>query len=221
MMKQLKRKLNIILILIIAIVLFSTFCYAATDAELKNYTFDQVKQYLDQNGIEGVKKLSDDVVETWKEIVKSNTNLTGNKLESAQYFKYMNMLNEREIGDPVYSEIKDEVNLGKPDASGSHTVDEIIGEGNSFIDSGKSQPSKIDNANLKKASDTLYNILLSLGIVIAVAVGVYLGAKFMMASTGEKAQVKESLVPYIAGCVVVFGAFIIWKLAIMLFGQIG
>lgn len=220
-MKQFKRNLNTILILIIGIVLFSTVCYAATDDELKNYTFEQVKQYLDQNGVEGVKTLSDDVVEAWKVIVKNNTNVMGNELESGQYFKYMNMLNEREIGDPVYSDITDDRHLGKPDASGSHTVDEIIGEGNSFIDSGKSQPDKIDNANLKKASDTLYNILLSLGIVIAVAVGVYLGAKFMMASTGEKAQVKESLVPYVAGCVVVFGAFIIWKLAITLFGQLG
>ena len=64
--------------------------------------------------------------------------------------------------------------------------------------------------------EKLYNILLTIGIVLAVLGGIYLGIKFMMSSAEGKAQVKESLIPYIAGCVVIFGAFIIWKLAIVL-----
>lgn len=106
--------------------------------------------------------------------------------------------------------------LGESDAGSDHTADDIINNANSFIDKGKNQDSKIDTANLQTASDTLYNILLTIGIVIAVAVGMYLGVKFMMSSAEDKAKVKESLIPYIAGCVVIFGAFIIWKLAILL-----
>ena len=33
-------------------------------------------------------------------------------------------------------------------------------------------------------------------------------------SADEKAKVKESLMPFVAGCVVVFGAFTIWKVAV-------
>ena len=34
----------------------------------------------------------------------------------------------------------------------------------------------------------------------------------MIGSIEEKAQVKESLIPFVIGCVVVFGAFGIWKM---------
>ena len=42
----------------------------------------------------------------------------------------------------------------------------------------------------------------------------------MTGSASEKAQVKETLIPYVVGCVVVFGAFGIWKLVINIFNQI-
>ncbi|MCI8481836.1 MAG: hypothetical protein HFJ27_01800 [Clostridia bacterium] len=47
-------------------------------------------------------------------------------------------------------------------------------------------------------------------------IGMYLGIKFMISSAEDKAKVKEALIPYIAGCVVVFGAFTIWRLVILL-----
>ena len=34
----------------------------------------------------------------------------------------------------------------------------------------------------------------------------------MLGSIEEKAQVKEALIPFIIGCIVVFGAFGIWKI---------
>lgn len=110
--------------------------------------------------------------------------------------------------------------LGQSSASGNHTIDEVIEGGKNFIEAGKNQQSKIDGTNLQTASDTLYNMLLAIGIVIAVIVGIYLGIKFMISSAEDKAKVKESLIPYIAGCVVIFGAFIIWKLVILLLNGI-
>ena len=36
----------------------------------------------------------------------------------------------------------------------------------------------------------------------------------MAGSVEEKANIKNSLIAYIAGCVVVFGAFTIWKIVV-------
>ena len=35
-----------------------------------------------------------------------------------------------------------------------------------------------------------------------------------MGSIEEKAEIKTMLIPYIIGCVVVFGAFTIWKIVV-------
>ena len=36
----------------------------------------------------------------------------------------------------------------------------------------------------------------------------------MVGSIEQKAKVEDSLIPYIVGCVVIFGAFGIWKLVL-------
>ena len=45
-------------------------------------------------------------------------------------------------------------------------------------------------------------------------VGTIIGIQFMIASAEDKAKVKEALVPYIIGCVVIFGAFTIWSIVV-------
>lgn len=124
--------------------------------------------------------------------------------------------------DPDYkpAQIQGGAILGDPSPNGNHTIDEVLGEAQGFIDAGKNEGDKIDSKNLQTASDTLYNVLLGIGIFLTVAVGMYLAIKFMISSVEEKAQVKESLIPYIAGCIVIFGAFTIWKLAIILLSGI-
>lgn len=77
------------------------------------------------------------------------------------------------------------------------------------------------NAEIKAIIDNVYNILFPLGVVVTVIIGAVLGIKFMMASVEDKAKIKESLVPYIIGCFVIYGAFGIWKLAITIFSAIG
>ena len=54
-------------------------------------------------------------------------------------------------------------------------------------------------------------------MIIAVVVGIVLGIKYMIAGADEKAEVKETLLPYIIGCVVTFGAFGIWRILINTF----
>ena len=96
----------------------------------------------------------------------------------------------------------------------------VVSGADSFIKNGQGS-SKIDNDDIHKLSDSLYNILLIIGTVIAMIVGVVLGIQFITGSVEAKSKVKESLIPYVVGCIVIFGAFGIWKLAITILQGIG
>ena len=93
-------------------------------------------------------------------------------------------------------------------------LDGIMSGADDFIEKGKNSNTTIDDQQLQDTSDLIYNILLGVSMVIAVIVGIILGIKFMMASSEEKAQLKESLIPYVVSCVIMFGAFTIWKIVI-------
>lgn len=92
---------------------------------------------------------------------------------------------------------------------------DIIEDAGSFIDKGAQDANnKIDLVSLKDLSDTLYNTLLVIGIVAAIIVGLIMGIKFILGSIEEKAEIKEMVIPYIIGCIVVFGAFTIWQIVV-------
>lgn len=91
-------------------------------------------------------------------------------------------------------------------------ISDVITGGDSFLEAGKGEDTTIDETKLQDVSTMIYNILLTLGIAIAVVIASILGIKFMIGSVEEKAQIKDSLVPFVIGCVVVFGAFGFWKI---------
>lgn len=99
---------------------------------------------------------------------------------------------------------------------------EIIKDGQDFISTGQQDSSasqaRINQENMKSGlqglSGYLYNILLVAGVVIAVIVATVLGIQFMIGGAEGQAKVKEMLVPFVVGCVVVFGGFGIWKIAV-------
>ena len=95
-----------------------------------------------------------------------------------------------------------------------HAISEIKDSADSFLGSAEDSKAKINDNLLKETSSSIYNILLGIGIAASVIVGAFLGIKFIMESPEGKAKVSETLVPYIVGCAVVFGAFTIWKMAI-------
>lgn len=90
-------------------------------------------------------------------------------------------------------------------------ISDVISGGDSFLQAADGATT-IDDGKLQDSSKTIYNILLVLGICVAVVVAAILGIKFMIGSMEEKAQVKEALIPFVVGCVVIFGAFGIWKI---------
>ena len=97
----------------------------------------------------------------------------------------------------------------------SHTAGEVISEADSFIQKGEQNASQvISQEDLKGLSDTIYNILLVIGIIAAVIVGALLGLKFITEGVEGKAEVQKSLIAYVIGCVVIFGSFLIWKIVV-------
>lgn len=88
----------------------------------------------------------------------------------------------------------------------------VITSGDEFVSNGTASSTEIKQEKLDDAVDTIYNALLTLGIVLSVLVGAILGIKFMAGSIEEQAKIKELLIPYVTGCVVIFGAFGIWKI---------
>lgn len=99
-------------------------------------------------------------------------------------------------------------------ATQKHTIGEIVKEGESFIDIGEASETPIKEEDLKNMSDTIYNILLILGIIVAFIVGGILGIKFLIGGIEGQADVKTMLVPYIIGIVILFGSFAIWKIVL-------
>lgn len=98
----------------------------------------------------------------------------------------------------------------------SNAVGDIFTKGKEFLSEGETVSTTIDTEQLKKTSDYIYNILLAMAIIIAIIVAMVLGIQFMAASADEKAKVKEAIIPFVVGCIVVFGAFTIWKIAIQI-----
>ena len=103
----------------------------------------------------------------------------------------------------------------------SFGLSEVISSGDKFIQDGVQDTSPtIEQNDLQGMSNLIYNTLLIIAIVIAVIGGMVIGIKFMTGSIEEKAKIKETLIPYVAGCIVIFGAFGIWKLVINIMNSI-
>lgn len=94
-------------------------------------------------------------------------------------------------------------------------ISNIIQGGQNFIESGNDGKGiSFDNSKLKEMSDFVYNVLLAIGIVTAVIIGTVLGIQFVTGSVEQKAKIKDALIPFVVGCVVIFGAFGIWKIVV-------
>lgn len=96
-------------------------------------------------------------------------------------------------------------------------LDNVISGGDDFLLASDGIEEKLSTDKMKNVSNTIYNILLGTGIIIAVVIATVLGVQYMTSSAEDKAQIKESMIPFIIGCVVVFGAFLIWKAFILAF----
>ncbi len=101
--------------------------------------------------------------------------------------------------------------------------DDVFKQGENFIQQGSKKEidlpnneigheNVIDPGAVRSASTRIFHSLIGIGVVLTVIIGAILGIKFMVSSVEEKAKVKEVMIPYVCGCVVIYGAFIIWKI---------
>ena len=60
----------------------------------------------------------------------------------------------------------------------------------------------------------IIGIITTIGVVIAVIVILILGIKYMMGSASEKAEYKKTMIPYLVGAILIFGASAITKVVV-------
>lgn len=60
----------------------------------------------------------------------------------------------------------------------------------------------------------IIGIITTIGVVVAVIVLLILGIKYMMGSASEKAEYKKTMIPYLVGAVLIFGASAITKVVV-------
>lgn len=100
------------------------------------------------------------------------------------------------------------------------TLGDVISGGKEFVNS-SSGTQAIDTQKLKGASDSIYNTLLMISFIVVAIVGIVLGIKYMFAGVDEKADVKNSLLAFVIGTLVIYGSFGIWRVIIKFLNSSG
>ena len=77
-----------------------------------------------------------------------------------------------------------------------------------------SSDATIPESAVQGISETIYSTLFIIGIILAVLIGSVLGIKFITSGLEGKAEIKQMLLPYGIGVVVLFGAFTIWRIVL-------
>ena len=71
-----------------------------------------------------------------------------------------------------------------------------------------------DTTGISNVGANIVSIITTIGIIVAVIVLLVLGIKYMMGSAAEKAEYKKTMIPYLVGAVLIFGASAIAKAVI-------
>ena len=95
-----------------------------------------------------------------------------------------------------------------------NAISDMFSAADDFLSKGESPKTVIDEGKLQSTSSTIYKWLMIIAICVAVIIGAILGVQFITGSIEGKAKIQEALVPYIIGCLIVFGAFFIWKILV-------
>ena len=98
---------------------------------------------------------------------------------------------------------------------------DILSTGEDWLTTGENKAGiGMNTATIQKGSNEIFNLLLGIATIVAIIVGAILGIKYMISGLDEKAQVKESLFPYLISCIVVFGSIGIWKIVVVIISEV-
>lgn len=111
-------------------------------------------------------------------------------------------------------------NNGSISGSSGRSIDDAINDAENFVAKTDNSVKTVEESDLQNFSNSFYNILLTAGTAIAVIVGIIIGIQYMLGSVEQKADFKKLLIPYVVGCIVVFGSFGIWKMVIEIMANI-
>lgn len=88
---------------------------------------------------------------------------------------------------------------------------DIIEGGDIFYNAGDNQQPVFNENAIEEGTTELYFIVLGIGIAVAVIIGIVLGIQLITSGAEGQAKVKEKLLPYVVGCIVIFGGLGIWR----------
>ena len=100
------------------------------------------------------------------------------------------------------------------EGSTADTIDDVIEDADNFINNSDPKLGGISLTSIQAFSQRYYTIFFEIGVIVTVIVGLILGIKFIVSSTDQRAEVKKLLLPYVAGCIIIYGSFGIWKLVV-------
>lgn len=78
------------------------------------------------------------------------------------------------------------------------------------------KPNYKDEAGLTGVGQKIINIISTVAIVISVIVLLIIGIKYMLGSASEKAEYKKTMIPYLVGAIIIFGAGAIAQVVVKL-----
>ena len=85
----------------------------------------------------------------------------------------------------------------------------------------KMNPDYSQGGDVANFGQKLTSIISTIAIVIAVIVLLILGIKYMIGSASEKAEYKKTMIPYLVGALLVFGASAIAQVVVKMASNIG
>lgn len=104
--------------------------------------------------------------------------------------------------------------------SNATTLDEIMTNADSFLTLDNDSVVTPSEEGIKKMSNTVSNVLLTIAVGVTLISGVVMAMQFAFQSVESKAQIKESMIPWVIGILISFGAFGIWRITMGIFYQL-
>jgi len=102
--------------------------------------------------------------------------------------------------------------------SNAFSFDDVIGAGNDFLNQGSSSTAAAPTEErLRPISNAVSNILLTIAFGVTLISAAIMAINFTIQSVEDKAKIKESMVPWIIGIFVSFGAYGIWRIVMSVF----
>lgn len=76
------------------------------------------------------------------------------------------------------------------------------------------EPDYTDDSGITTIGKKITSAISTIGVVVAVVVLLVLGIKYMIGSASEKAEYKKTMIPYLIGALLIFGASAIAKVVV-------